>query len=277
MILSRFTVNGHGCCLVRQDIDIQNTSTGFNGQKIQHPYWIDHETNPASYSNQPTIDSVDEIIKTITRFDIKFNGSCGALVWSEQEKRFIAHVRFDIRRNKKTGELENKLKTKNWIPCEPKPENPKATHWPHFRPLSEDPKAYKHYITAWKASEKWCNENLKGYMQPGKIVTIEYMGKQFNETPADPMSRLGIVIHGSLSFEIPVELRTMDGLKAVLTEVGILEGLVLYPPEGSALKLRSDLFGIDWQSCVPSVYTEKLGIKNAGEHGLSELVLIPEL
>ncbi len=130
------------------------------------------------------------IISETTRFDVKHDGSCGALVWDPIEQKYVLFARFDIKKKngvfsppigtvQKDGKnVQVELDTSAWIPCEPKPTDD-ATHWPHFRPCHEDKAAYKWYIDAFEDSQSFIST-----MSPsvyGNIVTIEYMGPKFND------------------------------------------------------------------------------------------------
>ena len=136
----------------------ENVDGDFTGQKILHPFnaheiSIDLKINGKTktrkkyvYKNEWVDDETRDAIKECQRFDVKHDGSCGALIYSELNDSFEPYARFDIKRNK-NGEFDNDLKSdNNWIPCEPKPTKQDATHWPHFRPCSEDPKIYKWFI-----------------------------------------------------------------------------------------------------------------------------------
>lgn len=234
----------------------------FNGQKMMHPFKTKIIKGHKSWENkmyylQEPIDEITEMdLSECTRFDIKHDGSCGALVWDDIKKEYEPFARFDVK--KKNGTFEKpQCDTSRWIPCEEIPTSEDASHWPHFRPIYEDPKTYKWYIDAFENSPKIKKMTKEVY---GNIVTIEYMGKKFNGKPEDPIERdCGIVIHGSLRLNIPKNLKNYDGFRKIFSTFQV-EGIVAYPEGKSPMKIRAELFeGIVWGT---NQCKEKYGISN---------------
>ena len=215
------------------------------------------------YKMEFVSDVVKQQIEDCTRFDIKHDGSCGALVL--ENGKYVPYARFDIKKDKKTGRFEMpKCYTSKWIPCEEEPIEEEATHWPHFRPCADDEKAYKWYIKAFtNASESISKMDKNG------IITVEYMGKKFNGKASDPINNndsddIGIVIHGTLGLNIPKELRNVNGFNAIFEALPVIEGIVAYPSDSNPMKIRAELFeGLSWGN-LSSEFTKKYGHSGRG-------------
>ena len=168
------------------------------------------------------------------KFEKKHDGSCGYIKFDSETNEFIPCARFDVKRDK-DGSF--KAVPPNAIPCEPMPTAAEATHWPHFVPCSSDPKAYKWYIHAFELAKK--SGKLDGLK---KSFTCEYMGKKFNYKPCDGVEQeAAIVPHGLVTIDIPQELRTPEGIMAVLQELDFMEGLVVYG-KNHIWKIRREMF-----------------------------------
>lgn len=173
-------------------------------------------------------------IKNATRFEMKHDGSCGYIFWDVEAQSFVPYARYDVKREK-DGQF--KSVPPNAIPCEPQPTSDDATHWPHFVPCSNDPKAYKWYIDAF--TKMLASGKLDGLKTS---FTCEYMGKKFNYKPCDGVELdAAIVPHGLVTIDIPVELRTPDGLMAVLEAFPFMEGIVIYGKD-HVWKVRREMF-----------------------------------
>lgn len=251
-------------------------SRKFKGQKILHPYSFDKSTKNVKYNDD---DTNSEKLRNVSFFGVKHDGSCGALMWNEETQKWIPYARYDIKLKDgvpvtPTIDIEDKTKPKGkygypkikrardisaWIECEPMSIDEDATHWPHFVPLSEDPNQYKWFQQAFdKSREEIEKLDPKNH---GKIITIEYMGKKINGKPADPIQyETGIVLHNSMGMRIPMELRTFAGFKAIFEKLPI-EGLVAYCDDDTIFKIRSDMFGFNWEKMNPD------STKVYGHHG----------
>lgn len=230
----------------------------FSGQKLHHPFKT--KTIQGQKKWNSSMIYTDEPVYDLTeceRFDIKHDGSCGALVWNNSKNEYEPFARFDVKKKNNVFQMPE-CNTSRWIPCEEMPTAEEASHWPHFRPIYEDPKTYKWYIVAFESSLESIKKMTKE--KNGEIVTIEYMGKKFNGKPEDPIRKeCGIVIHGSLRMNIPKEMRNYEGFKKIFS-VFPIEGLVAYPEGKSPMKIRAELFeGITWgdKKC-----TEQAGISD---------------
>lgn len=255
-------IDGHTVSIVKCPY---TKNSKFSGNKIHHPFGTDTSNKKHLYTNEFASDELAQLIKNTTRFDIKHDGSCGALIWDGTQ--YVPYTRYDVKKNKE-GRFVLPANSTNWIECEPKPTSPDATHWPHFKPLSEDPKGYKWYIEAYNQSKKFID--TMDHAAYGDMVTIEYMGPKFNGKKSDPIPvtetnphGIGIVIHGTLKMTIPEELRTYDGFKKIFTALPIIEGIVAYPNDHDPIKIRMDLFGIEWGQESPTL-TQKYGHSGTG-------------
>ena len=253
IVLFSFRVDGHVVHVVRRTLPSRST---FTGEKLLHPIATKRVTvgkqQKMFYADFFASPEIAALIAAADHFDIKADGSCGALIWSELEGRYIPYGRYDIKRDSDGNfcppmVTDAKTKTKSpmnmdrWIPCEPRPTNIDATHWPHFRPLSEDPAQYKWYIKAVEQSQ--ASIDKLDLAVDGPIVTIEYMGAKFNGKPSDPVDGERIVRHGSLGLVIPVALRTPIGFRHILEQLPVIEGIIVYPSDHSSpMKIRADLF-----------------------------------
>lgn len=220
---------------------------GFIGEKLFHPFnTIKLDKNKLKYLNEFTSDDVKNAIMDCTHFDVKHDGSCGALVYDEQNQKFIPYARYDIKKNSK-GVFECKFKTNRWIPCGPEPtiDSENSIHWPHLRPLDEDPNSYKWFIEAYEIAKKYINN-----LNPSrKIYTLEYMGKKVNWKPCDPIKQnCVIVLHGLLRVDIPIEKRNYEGFRELFEELSNIEGIIAYTKTGP-YKIRRDMYeNMEWPS-----------------------------
>lgn len=228
--------------------DITNSKRKFNGQKVLHPYnfkkikkdiefkrrgkIIKKTMMENIYKNEPINDTIEEELKN-SYCELKHDGQCGYIFYDKNTNQFIPYARFDIK--KKDGKFAEPKP--NWIPCESKPTNENATHFPHFRPCSEDPKNYKYLISAFQTFKD--SKKLKNIKSS---FTVEYMGKKTNFCKTDPIFEdCYIIPHGSISIDIPEELKTFDGFRTIFQQLGFIEGIVLYT-NNNVYKIRRDMF-----------------------------------
>ncbi len=245
-IITSFIVDGHNCIIRHIPYhQIPNRETrSFIGQKIHHP-WELSGTQPTEY-----VPSDVTWIQDCMQFEIKSDGSCGALLWDGVN--LIPYARYDIKEKSGKKIIDNDpfkitQNTKNWIACESRPviEKGISKHWPHLRPVYEDPKQYKWHIQAFEHSKEGLMQYVVPYMISGQVITVEYMGPHFNRPNYDPINEDKILIHGTLCMDIPKELRTLDGFKKIFKTFPIIEGFVLYPENLKPYKIRANLSGID--------------------------------
>jgi hypothetical protein len=273
-VLFSFKVDDHMVTVTKRYMPSRK-STLFQGQKMLHPFKTIYEDSKSMYY-QDTFAS--EEIKRLTQdgateFDVKHDGSCGALFWNGAKGKYEPYARFDIKKKKGMDDFTTELDTSKWFPCEPKPTAERATHWPHFRPVSEDPKMYKWYIKAFENAAKYVSQ-----MTPevyGELVTIEYMGNKFNGKPCDPLDdkSVNIVLHGRLQLIIPIELRTPEGFRKILERLPVVEGIVVHPLTSSPFKIRAETFkGLEWGGTgVAADFTQQYGHEKGS--GLSREVV----
>lgn len=261
----------------------------FMGQKILHP--IETVKAEETYSfkgkrgNMITktasclvygdsfIPGVEELIKT-ARITYKHDGRA---VWVRYDPTTDSHqiyARIDIQIDKTTGEPK-KIPGDNWIECEAKPTNKVATHWPHFRPVTEDPKDYRWIIEAF---DKFKATGLLTDIKAS--FTAEAMGKKCQYCKSDPIEdNMVIIPHGCIEIDIPSELRTVEGIKKVLTHLSFMEGLVMYLSNGQIYKIRRDMFmgengqtRLQWPAESVEFYASKFGEPFSSGDGISSLV-----
>lgn len=241
-IIATINVNGHKVTIVNVPfvkMDAESRKK-FIGQKMHSPWWVDRDTQLYGLKSADEEMQTEEMLYKWDHFELKHDGSCGALVWDGEQ--FIAYARFDIKQRfgKKIIDgdpFKVDIDTTNWIPCEPRPkvtDDVPQKHWPHMRPISEDPKMYKHYVDAFNNTLPELMEHVAPRMKVGQMITVEYMGEKFNKPSYEPVGKSRIVLHGSLRVNIPPELRNFDGFKAIFTAFPIIEGVIGYPPNGAA-------------------------------------------
>jgi hypothetical protein len=234
--------------------DMIDDQQKFVGQKMHSPWWVSHETHQYERRTPEEEATTQQQLQDCDHFELKHDGSCGALKWDG--KKFIPHARFDIKQ--RTGKkmidgdpFKIKPDTKNWIPCEPQPEIDEGSkalkHWPHMRPISEEPKMYKHYWTAFNSCEAELMEKVAPWMEVGQVITVEYMGPEFNKPSYEPIPAPRIVLHGSLTMRVPKELRTYEGFEKIFAAFPIIEGVIGYPadPTKPTFKVKAGYMGID--------------------------------
>jgi hypothetical protein len=245
------------CQIIKRNIP---QSSKFSGNKIHHPYnnrmiqkkgW-----NSYVYDEENVDESVAKSLSDCERFDIKHDGACGALIWDTTTRKYVAYTRYDIKKNKDGVFASPKgIDITNWIPCEEKPTAHEATHYPHFRPISEDPKQYKWQHVAIEKAKNFIDK-----MSPdvySKMVTIEYMGKYFNGKKSDMIGDVGIVMHGTLQIVIPKPLRNVSGIRKIFEAMPVIEGIVCYPEGSTPMKIRAEMYeGLGWGEITPDVLTK---------------------
>ena len=246
------------CQIVKRKIP---QKSNFSGNKIHHPFKIcpiknSKGWNTFAYDEENIENTVVNALSSCTRFDIKHDGACGALIWNNDSKSYVAYTRYDIKKNNNGVFAPPKgVDISNWIPCEEKPTAPDATHFPHFRPISEDPKQYKWQHFAIEKSQDFISK-----MSPdiySEIVTIEYMGKYFNGKVSDFVGDVGIVLHGTLQIVIPEPLRNVRGIRKIFELMPVVEGVVFYPKDSSPMKIRAEMFeGLRWGDVSPYILTK---------------------
>jgi hypothetical protein len=242
------------------------TKQTFAGQKIHHPFetkeLVEGKRKKIVYVDKFASSELENAILTCDRYDIKHDGSCGAVSYNDISKKLNLYARYDIKRNKE-GEFDCPLKTSNWIQCEDKPTDVKATHWPHFRPCDEDKKAYKWFLES--------TNNLPQIEKFDGLLTVEYMGKKINWKNSDPINENCLIVpHGLLKITVPKLLRAYDGFKQIFEAIPTIEGLVAYTNLGP-LKIRREMFeGLSWPG-EPAEYLEKYGLTSGGLSCLTAL------
>ncbi|MBM4077699.1 MAG: hypothetical protein FJ267_18885, partial [Planctomycetes bacterium] len=199
-----------------------------------------------------TADQLGNALTKCTRFDVKHDGTCSALVWNAVKKVYELYARIDIK--KKNGAfVKGKDFTDAWIPCEEMPTHPDATHWTHLRPVTEEPKMYKFYIEAYTRSLQQIKQMSHDVY--GDIVSVEVMGQKINAKKSDFVREHSIIVHGSCRLEIPEELRNFSGFRAVFEAFPLIEGIVCYLEiDGQTVltKVRRDTFGMKWGDDDPA-------------------------
>ncbi len=273
---------------------------GFIGQKLKHPFVFEKKTvkkervfwkskkkikkmvdeNYVHYINKYTNEDVEIAMKDPEAiFEVKFDGGCGYLMYDDHEGKYIPYTRRDVRKVKNATEEYNQWKERKdtWIPCEPEPTVPEATHWPHMVPCYEERNNYKWMIQAFETLEATglLNDCTKSF-------TVEWMGKKCNYCKTDPCEEdLVVVPHGSVRINVPMELRTFEGMKLLMTHVPFIEGLVCYSQHG-VFKILHDLFWsqIDpeesknhtWGTHITEFAERCPGFDFANGHGLAHYV-----
>lgn len=219
----------------------------FGGQKIFHPFpmiSIDEECTFRDRKSDEMITIMrqgkvydlstdnDDIMQA-TEFQLKHDGACGYIMYKDGV--WEPWTRFDIKKHKK-GPKQGQWKREpepHWIACSPKPTDPNATHWPHFRPCSDDPKGYKWQLDAFKKA--------KDKFEGTRSFTCEYMGTKSNGKASDPITHDCVIVpHGTIYVDVPVELRTAQGMKAMF-KVFPVEGLIAHTPN-KIYKIRREMF-----------------------------------
>uniref|UniRef100_A0A6C0AC51 Uncharacterized protein n=1 Tax=viral metagenome TaxID=1070528 RepID=A0A6C0AC51_9ZZZZ len=269
-VVHQFTVEFNGKIYNLQIIkSVPKPITSFNGQKIAHPWYpcgdsddkMNWQTNKRYDTNNPRYDDIDEVLHNTDRFDIKHDGSCGAVMWDGE--KFIPYKRYDVRKDKKTGEWKTYNKNDSWIECEPKPIIDDATHWPHFIPVTKEDKPSKWYFKAFE--NKKITEVDTKTLNKGDMFTIEYMGKVLNGKISDMVDDVNLVFHGALQMDIPKPLRCHDGFKRIFETLPLMEGLICYTNKYGPIKIRCEMMGIDWGTAK----VDKFDLR----HGLSTFVV----
>lgn len=241
----------------------------FMGQKLLHPYvftpieeeytfkkgkrTITRKKTGNVYGKECVAEGLESRIKHSKCF-LKHDGMCGFIMYDPDLQKFIPYARYDIRRDKKTGEFGEPKP--EWIPCESKPIIQEANHWPHFRCCYEDDKGYKWLIKAF-------NELIESGVLDGITTsfTCEFMGKKCNYCKTDPIEDLSTIIpHSCIRIDIPEELKTFDGFRSIFNTIPFIEGLVLYCDDNSVYKVRRDMFldqddkRMKWPNQEPQVF-----------------------
>lgn len=242
-MVEEFEIDGHIVQLVYLEVP---PKTSFSGQKLLHPFKTKmipgYKHGAMYYEFEFESEEIANILKNTEIYGLKHDGACGALVWNKVTNQYDPYARYDIKRDP-IYNFDKPLENAKWIPCEQKPDDPRATHWPHFRPCDEDVKMYKWYLSAYDRAKDAIDTILPEIF--GEIVTVEFMGKKINGKD-DIELDAGIVIHNTIMIDIPPELRTPIGYYNILKTIPI-EGIVAYPKDHAPFKIRKDLFeGLKW-------------------------------
>lgn len=227
----------------------------FRGQKLLHPFGTQTKNvvpkphavpkvagkrarryQPPRSAKPIYTREMTEDLTQVKFFSVKFDGACGLLHYNTETQTFEPWTRYDV---KQSDDGSFKDVDPSWIPCEPKPTDPKATHWPHFRPC--DPRKDPWQIQAF--------DQIKGQLNKffEKDITVEYVGKKFNDNPQqNANTKYGIVFHNSMYFDIPFELRNYNGFLEFFKQIPFIEGLVAYT-DTKCYKIRREMFdGLSW-------------------------------
>lgn len=238
-------------------LNSNNISYEFTGQKLKHPFemktieevneWTDKRGKKITRVIKGQVYTHSVINSDIKEEDaviqLKHDGSCGYMCFDEESRQFTVYARFDVHIDPKTGTWKDVI-GKDWIACEPEPEiskdsdSHKKYHWPHFRPCSEDPKAYKWFIEGF---EKF--KDTKLLEKINRSFTFELMGNKVQRCESDliPNHNAVIIPHGLVTVNIPVEMRTYEGFKRFFELYDKVEGVIIHCKD-SVYKVRRDMF-----------------------------------
>ena len=248
-----------------------NTTTSFSGQKTCHPFTMDkrkytktryvgrgknrtrkEETIVSrSYGKEFLSQKLARLIMYAT-LSYKFDGSCGLIrVYKEGHVpdtcklhyisngvAYVPYRRHDIKKDKSGKWKMPDAMTDEWIPCEPKPTDEKANHWPHFRPL-DAALGDKWYISAFKHAIT----NYDTSLLPTSDFSVEYMGPHIQNCKTDPLVRDTFIPHGCVEVRMSAGERNFDGFRNFFANHPIgtaIEGVVAYCADGSYRKIRRD-------------------------------------
>lgn len=291
MLLSSHNISNNNVDIVVWDLDYivnpENQRKDFLGQKLHHPfktreidgkysYWdskakktVTKKTKELVYTEDFLSDEVCDDILNATRFEMKHDGSCGYILYDEQTNKFVPYARYDVKKDK---EGNFKSSPENSIPCEEKPTDPNATHWPHFVLCLPDEQNkrldYKWHVNAFNLmmnSEKFKKLNELDSSQK-KSFTCEFMGKKFNWKKADSIEDDAVIVpHGLIEFKIPIELRNYNGFLQIFSEIDYIEGLIVHG-KNKIWKIRREMF--------MGNNNEKLLWPDKGERKMSEIVAL---
>jgi len=252
-ILCETMIDNQPVRIVKNPLSSIDGSRPFIGQKINHPFAMKHvdgvetwwdrkknkqvtkKTKELAYDNRFISEEADNDVRDADRIELKHDGQCGYIKY--ENGNLIPFTRYDVKRDE-SGKFKNP--PPNSFPCEPEPQTDDATHWPHMVPLSNDPKAYKHNLSAFDIASK------SGKLSKIKCsFTCEYMGLKFNHRSTDPFQLDGVIVpHGLITLEIPKELRTHDGMMKIMQAFPFIEGMVIYGKQ-NVWKIRRDMFYCD--------------------------------
>lgn len=209
----------------------------FGGQKITHPF----ETRP--YGKFGLVYDGPKIsFEEGTRFFVKMDGSCGQYVDGVPRRRYD-------RRAKKVGgvfkwkdlPLTDDL---NYIECSPEPPCEAQYHWPFMCDVPSDTKLIKQTGGKWFADAAK-NFSKTKFFSAHKTVAGEWMGPQLKPNVSDPLDENTFIPFNLVEFEVPSDLQSYEGFKALFEAVGNIEGLVAYSPKGDIHKIRRTMFYSD--------------------------------
>ena len=100
----------------------------------------------------------------------------------------------------------------------------------------------------WKAFLK-IKDQLDALPADITSMSFEAMGKKLQPCRCDPLTEMGakdphfLIPHGCVVVRVPTEMRTFDGLDAILAANPQLEGFVIHKEDGTRFKFRQD--GLD--------------------------------
>lgn len=274
-------------------------ATRFNGQKIIHPFERANIKNTHIYLDNFVSDKVKKDVQAEdTEFTFKHDGGCAFAQYDEKTDTYTPYTRRDIhgkvvdnvfKPGKMKGKGDKRVWMPNtdkipddWIPCSESPTDPHATHWTFWRPI--DTKDDKHYRTAWfNMLESQMLGGDKGDTSFKDSFTFEWLGKMFNGCPSDQINTLCGVPHGSIVYNIPVELRTMTGFRAVFQQLfkddSPGEGLIIDAGH-TQYKIRADVFDdgtgtpMNWKKNEDGSYRKPFVYPGCNYSGMSDYAAI---
>lgn len=248
---------------------LKERNQNFNGQKLLHPFVTDFVEVSVESVNQKTgkknVRKFKEMVYTdkfvseeakndlenALFFEMKHDGSCGYVRFVDG--KYVPYARYDVKKGK-DGFGPSPADS---LPCEPMPTDEQATHWPHFVPCFSSPSAYKWHLEAFnKMMESGVLQKLEGQEVS---FTCEYMGKKFNYKSTDPVEAEAVVVpHGLVTFDLPRELRSYQGLLALFKAFPTVEGVVVYGSNNTWKVRRSQFLDeskpLEW----PNSYSKSL-------------------
>jgi len=250
------------------------TTIGFSGKKIQHPFetktHMSGKIPISSYTGEFCSPDDKEALENPFGIFVKLDGSNGCVVRIKNGWMFCTRLDLGFKNGKilvcgVPYDSAEQLLALGFIPCGPDPriECPDAhhskLHYPWMVPIAryvndnghsmeiinsiprqDTAKIYKWNLVAFQnAIDSKLLDTIPEHITQ---ISVEQMGKQFNLKDEDIFpSTVGLVPHNSIEVIIPDELRTFEGMVAVLKAIPNIEGVIIYGKNGKILKFRRNM------------------------------------
>lgn len=246
----------------------------FSGNKLQHPFRLEEmiettirrgkqvSSRSSVYGSFTSPEAEAQLLSTLTRFFVKFDGSCGEVLAGVPRRRHDLEIIKNT--DNPVAKVGERFELLSYAPCEERPVIPEGAsakfHWPHMRDVVLTDK-----VLMGKTGDKWFADAAQNFLASVWFqkfgsnfprIPGEWMGPKIQLNLTDPLPGHTFMPFNMVEFEVPVELRTPKGFREIFLTIPNIEGLVAYCPE-SIFKVRRDMYlgedgmRLEWGKSAP--------------------------